>query len=176
MTTPPNPYAPPGSRVADAEPVSTGLKRRSILAMVIFTILTFGLYYRIWFIRRHAALNALNSPRTLLLWPFVLSIVIAVLNITVVASGLAEEPGFMDSAASMALSAAGVVSAILCIWQGFVVKDILQDHLTPDDPSSSMFTPQVQLSSLLTFFFQNFYLQYIINRDILSPSRTNRSS
>ena len=63
-----NPYAPPAAVVADPEP--TGLKRRSVLLMIVLMILTFGLYLSIWFLRRRKALNQLDSPRKLAWWPF----------------------------------------------------------------------------------------------------------
>ena|SRR2546423_7043122 len=49
----------------------TGLKRRSVVLMIVFAILTFSFYYPIWFLRRRTALNQLDSPRKLRLWPFV---------------------------------------------------------------------------------------------------------
>ena len=68
-----NPYAPPKAAIADLS--STGLKRRSVLLMIVFAVVTFGLYYPIWFLRRRAALNELDSPRKLPTWPFVVFIV-----------------------------------------------------------------------------------------------------
>lgn len=55
-----NPYAPPKAAVLDL-PSPTGLKQCSVLLMIVFTIVTFGLYYPTWFFRRRNALNALNS-------------------------------------------------------------------------------------------------------------------
>ena len=61
-----NPYAPPKVRVADPFPDSLGLKRRSLVVM-FFMIITFGLYYLIWWFRRRPGLNRLNSARKLAL-------------------------------------------------------------------------------------------------------------
>ena len=55
-----NPYAPPKAAVAD---LPTGLKQRRVWVMIVFTIVSSGLYYLIWFFRRRKALNALNSQR-----------------------------------------------------------------------------------------------------------------
>lgn len=54
------------------------------------------------------------------------------------------------------------------IWQCFVIKDIIEDHLAaPDDGTMpSMFVERVQLSGLATFFLSIFYLQYAINRHL----------
>src|SRR5215207_9681534 len=63
-----NPYAPPKAAVADVGSPA-GLKRRRVITMFVFVLLTFGIYYMVWFFRRRTALNQLNSPRKLQLWP-----------------------------------------------------------------------------------------------------------
>ena len=60
-----NPYAPPQANVADAPPDSHGLKQRRVIVMIVFMIISFGLYYPIWWFRRRAGLNRLKSPRKL---------------------------------------------------------------------------------------------------------------
>ena len=83
-----NPYAPPKAAVADVSP--TGLKRRSVILMILLTIVTFGLYVPIWFLRRRAALNRLDSPRKLRLWPFVIAVTWSVFDFIVgIAAGSA---------------------------------------------------------------------------------------
>src|SRR3954464_11422895 len=67
-----NPYAPPEAQVADAPRDSHGLKRRSVLLMIVFMIISFGFYYLFWWFRRRPGLNRLNSPRKLALWPLLL--------------------------------------------------------------------------------------------------------
>jgi hypothetical protein len=47
------------------------LKKRRVVTMLIFTAVTLGFYYPIWFLRRRAALNALDSPQKIAAWPFV---------------------------------------------------------------------------------------------------------
>jgi len=39
--------------------------------MIVLFILTLGLYYPVWFLRRRKALNILDSPKKLDRWPFV---------------------------------------------------------------------------------------------------------
>jgi len=65
-----NPYAPPKAAVADVS-ASTGLKKRRVITMFVFLIFTAGMYYMVWFFRRRAALNRLNSPKKLQLWPLI---------------------------------------------------------------------------------------------------------
>ncbi|MBY0496409.1 MAG: DUF4234 domain-containing protein [Cyanobacteria bacterium] len=64
-----NPYAPPKTRVVDHEPNEHGLKHRGVVVMIIFAIISFGIYYLVWWFRRRPGLNRLNSPRKLPLWP-----------------------------------------------------------------------------------------------------------
>lgn len=168
MTT--NPYAPPAVPVADFQPPATGLKRRRVVVMLLFTLVTFALYYPIWFLRRRQALNSLDSPRKLLLWPFALSVAVFVVDVSLgFALGVEQDAAIVLPDVAKALDSIGFVSGILILWQSFVTKDILQDHLQRDVESSSMFSSRRELSGLMTFFFGIFYLQHVINRDILSP-------
>src|SRR6478752_3172485 len=64
------------------------LKRRSLFAMIGFGILSFGLYFPLWFLRRRTALNALHSGRKLQLWPFSLAFAIQTVTIVMVFGGL----------------------------------------------------------------------------------------
>jgi hypothetical protein len=153
----------------------TGLKRRSVVLMIVLTILTFGLYYPIWFLRRRAALNRLNSPRKLRRWPFLISVAFFVLQFMVgIASGSAPPEQTIGAGATLFLNLFQLAVGILMIVQCFFTKDILEDHLVgpEDNVSPSMFVERVKLSGLMTFFFQIFYLQYVINRYIAGSQPT----
>jgi hypothetical protein len=162
-----NPYAPPKAAVADRVP--TGLKRRSVLLMIIFTIVSFGLYIPIWFFRRRAALNGLNSPRKVLLNPLVLFTSVNVINLIVAIAASPGTPEEMIGPIARILDLIQLVAGVLMLWQCFVIKDILQDHLTPvhENGVPLFASERVTLSGILTFFFSIFYLQHIINRDIV---------
>ena len=163
-----NPYAPPKAAVADpASP--TGLKQRRVLVMIVFTIVTFGLYYLIWFFRRRNALNALNSPRKVALWPLLLSIANLVVDFVLgIVSGDRRVEEAIGAMPAMFFTLVRFVTGVVMIWQCFVIKDIIEDHLSgPDDGTTpSIFVERVQLSGLATFFLSIFYLQYAINRDL----------
>src|SRR5207249_6887538 len=147
----------------------TGLKRRSIVLMIVLAIVTLGLYYPIWFLRRRDALNRLDSPRKLQRWPFLIFIAFFVLQFMVgLASGSAPRERTIGAEASLLLSLLQLAVEILMVVQCFFTKDILEDHLAgpEDNTSSSIFVDRVKLSALMTFFFQILYLQHIINRHI----------
>jgi hypothetical protein len=160
-----NPYAPPKSHVTDLS--SAGLKRRSVIVMIAFSILTLGLYFPIWFLRRRAALNRLDSPRKLQQWPFVLAIVWFVFQFLAgVAAGLSPSEQSLQARAPLLFLIVRLAVGILIVVQSFFVKDILEDHLAgPDDQAPRpLFADAVQLSGVMTFLFQIYYLQYAINR------------
>ena len=164
-----NPYAPPKAAIADLS--STGLKRRSVLLMIVFAVVTFGLYYPIWFLRRRAALNELDSPRKLPTWPFVVFIVWFVVQFMLgAAAASAPLEELFGEGAVLFLNVVQLAVGILMLVQSFVTKDILEDHLAGpgDQIPSGLLAETVKLSGVMTFLFQIFYLQYVINRHIAS--------
>jgi len=162
-----NPYAPPKAAVADLSP--TGLKRRSVILMLLLSIVTFGLYFPIWFLRRRAALNRLDSPRKLRLWPFVIAVTWFVFHLIVgIAAGSAPLGQAISERAALTLNLVRFTVGILMLVQSFYTKDILEDHLAGpgDELPNPLLVDTVKLSGVMTFFFQIFYLQYVINRYI----------
>ena len=166
-----NPYAPPKAQVADPEPNTHGLKRRSVVVMVVFTIITFGLYYLAWWFRRRGGLNRLNSEAKLPLWPLLLMLALYVVQFFL---GLTEDLGADDQAVRERAEVLGVIFQLLVgivmLVMTFRVKEMIEDHATPDLDSGPMFVEQVKLSGLMTFFFSIYYLQWAINRYIVGRS------
>jgi hypothetical protein len=147
-----------------------GLRRRSVLVVIVFQVVTFGLYLPIWFLRRRAALNRLDSPRTVEAWPFSLFLAVVMLQVVLELVATPEPVEQMiGDAGSLALTVMQLGVGLLMLVQCFKTKDILEDHLAgPGDAyPASAFANTVKLSWPMTFFFQIIYLQYVINRDIL---------
>lgn len=161
----------PTDHSTDARPVPpSGLKRRSVVLMIVLTIVSFGLYYPMWFLRRRAGLNQLDSPRKLPLWPFLIFSAWFVFQFAVrVAVGSAPPEQVIGGGGVLVLNLMQLAVAILIVVQCFAIKDILTDHLLGpgDSVSSPLFVDRVELSALKTFFFQAFYLQHVINRHIV---------
>ena len=167
-----NPYAPPKAAVAD-QPLTSAIKRRSVVVMILFTVLTFGLYPTIWFFRRRAALNELNSPRKLQLSPLVIFSTVVAIGIVVNVISVPDSPeNVIGTAPYLIFRLVQFGVWIMMVFQCFIIKDILEDHIAgPDDPTAPpLFVERVRLSGLATFFFNVFYLQYIINKYIAAPS------
>ena len=68
------------------------LHRSSVIVRLLLTVVTFGVYMPIWFLRRRVGLNDLDSPRKLQRWPFVLTIAFVTVQFAV-AFVFAARPG-----------------------------------------------------------------------------------
>ena len=168
-----NPYAPPKALVADRPDATRGLKRRSVFTMIGFTIITLGLYYPIWFLRRRAGLNRLDSPRKLAAWPPT-AFILVVVNFVLIDLTFGGTNGrAIGVGPALVLSVLRLFVGVLMLIQCFHIKSIVEDHLAgPADQPHALFVEHVQLSGLMTFFFTIFYLQYAINRHIVdAPER-----
>jgi len=142
--------------------------------MIVLFVMTFGFYYPIWFLRRRGALNRLDSQRNLRLWPFLAWFALFAVELIVgLAAGSAPNEEIIGAGGSAVLNLSQIAVGILMAVQCFITKDILEDHLIgPEDHvSASPFAGPVKLSGLKTFFLQIFYLQWVINRDIVASQR-----
>lgn len=160
-------------------PNSRGLWRRNIVLMIVLTLVSFGLYYPFWFLRRRAALNGLDAPRKLPLWPFLIILAYSVMNLgEVIAFGDVPDVQTLGAGGALLLLLVRLAVGVLIIVQCFLIKDILEDHLAgPEDQvPSPLLSNRVQLSGLLTFLFGIFYLQHIINREIVDPANSTSAS
>jgi hypothetical protein len=157
------------------------LKRRNLLVMILLIIVTLGIYYPVWFLRRRTALNRLDSPRKLTLWPFLVCLAFFVMQFILgFATGAAPLEETIGSGGSLLLSVIQLGVGVLMLVQCFGIKDILEDHLAGpgDQVSSALLSGRVELSGVMTFLFTIFYLQHVINRDIVAPraAAANESS
>ena len=166
-----NPYSPPQAKVADPPPTSHGLKRRSVLVMVVFMIITLGLYYPVWWFRRRPGLNRLNSPKKLAAWPLLLMTALWVFQFGLgLVEGLRPGEEIIGAGGRLLMSLVQLAVGILMIVQAFKIKDMIEDHGSPEVESGPMFVDHVQLSGLMTFFFSIFYLQWAINRYVVGTT------
>lgn len=166
-----SPYAPPTAHVADVPADSHGLKRRSVLLMIVFVIITFGIYYPVWWFRRRPGLNRLNSPEKLALWPLLL-----MAGMFVIQFGLAFAAAGRPLADLIGETGVGIELVfrlgvgVVMVIQAFKIKGIIEDHATPEAEAGSMLVERVTLSGLMTFFFSIFYLQWAINRYVVGSA------
>ena len=167
-------YAAPTATVSldsgSADGAPAVLKRRSVLLMIVFTFVTLGLYPVIWLMRRRQGLNALDSPRKLSPWPPRLILVAVLLGPLVVAMLGAFIGDSRDIVQGLLmLNRLGV--GIALIVEFFAVRRILEDHLSTPREAGDIAIGGRSISGAMTFFFSAYYLQYIINRDIVPAHR-----
>lgn len=162
----PNPYAPP--RTLDAPTTdATSLhvsdyrgQRRSVLLCIVLAVVTFGFYPAIWLLRRQAFLQRLNaSKKPIVAYPYVY----IVLNVISFVLGFTGEDG------SPVEKFVSVLAGSALVLADFRVASILSsDFARTGRPLS--------VSSVATFFFGTFYLQYKINQAAEIPARVPKSS
>jgi len=149
----------------------SSLKKVPVILTVVYTFITCGIYYPVWFLTRLKGLNALNSPVKLDKKIFILITVIfslALLEglVSGIVTGMSQAP--IDSGCtleSLKCNPADMIAFIMSmvayagiIFESFKVKKILLDHYEVHLGRA------VSFSTLMIFLFQNWYLQYKINR------------
>jgi hypothetical protein len=159
--------------VADApvaEPEAK-FKKTSVVAVILLSFITGGIYFPIWFLSRREAINRLRSPEGIG-WaaPFVAAVAFSVGLCAALASGFAGAIGLREAVGELLASSRvlALVGGLLILLECFRVRRILLDHLHTQ--SSGSFSSSVALdrdtsfSGVATFFFGIYYLQYKINR------------
>ncbi len=137
------------------------IKRTSVLLVILFVIITAGIYYPAWFLTRRKALNKLNSKRKLGSGVFIVAIVLFSASLLFeFAAGGAEFVEAVELMETLDLinDLLNSIAAIILIIQCFAVKNILSDHFSLEWKAGA------SMSGIATFFLQLFYLQYRINR------------
>lgn len=110
-----------------------------MIRVIVSVLVTFGYFYPIWFLRRRAALNQLDSPRKLSAWPFLLVLTfMTIRDVMTVAYSIETQPDW--------LALVELPLMLLLIVQASFVRDILENasiDATEDpalQPSSSRAT------------------------------------
>ena len=137
--------------------------------MIVLVVVTLGFYHPVWFLRRRAALNHLDSPVKLALWPLVV-IWSFCCSWSSSASRPEDVPAEERYGLDLTFSLGRLAVGILVVVQAFRVKRILEDHLAGpgDTVLREIGQEPVMLSGLLTFFLSIFYLQHVINHYVLN--------
>lgn len=145
-------------------------RRRSILQMIVFTVLSGGIYYPFWFLSRRSALNGLTTSehlgRTSCRVPLALGLLMFLLAVD------AERANTFDTLYIVTRFALAISLLSLSVR----VKWILESYLHSTIPNEGVFsgiTPtKADLSGALTVLFSIFYLQHVINTRILTVAES----
>jgi len=162
-----NPYAPPaepaGAAKAFSEAIDDGpndfeSERRPWLLCMVLTFVTLGFYPSIWLLRRRPFLDRQDADTQLGTLLPIVTIVLSAVSIIVVFGGQ-EAAGL-----SRLFSLAGGITALIA---NFRVLAILRTV-------SSRTGRFLGFSTMGTFFFGIYYLQYKINQMADTPARAER--
>ncbi len=146
----------------------TGLKMQSftldkmpVVKLIVLTVITGGVYTAYWFIKRLEIFNSFRSEHKFGQGIFGFIIAGCIVNITIVFY-LAFAGAGLDQTFTLRLlntsNILGFAVNIVVLIQTFKLRRVLIDHYV------GHLGREVELSWILTFLFQIFYLQFKINR------------
>ena len=132
--------------------MDTQLEKKNVLLMIFLTIITYGIYIPVWFLKRKNAFNNLNSKEKISNGPIIFVLVIFVISaILLIPSVL-----FMETEIGTMVdgidSIINLVGGITILVMSFKVRRIMNEHY------------KTKLSGVATLFFTFLYLQYKVNR------------
>jgi hypothetical protein len=158
-----NPYAPPATPVEppvderDATLSSYEDERRSVLLLVMLSILTLGIYPVVWYLRRTRFLDSLDADKRVGVLPWI------ALGLAVLLFGVAAARAEEGAVRAVQL-ASGITSLVLA----FRVAHILRSDLARSGRGL------IRVSSAGVFFFGCLYLQHVMNQAAATPARRPR--
>ena len=137
------------------------LKKSSVILIMFLMVITAGIYYPVWFLKRRNAINNLQSNEKLSSGVFIFAIVLLSISLLLAfISGMSEGLGDMDTARGTDAfsNILGLVAVITLLVQCFKVRRIFNEHF------NVYLKRDISFSGVATWFFQIYYLQYKINR------------
>ena len=165
----------PGVPADSPAPAAPQLERANVALLVVLTVLTLGLYYPIWFMRRRSGINDLRSGEKLGLGVFVLVFVLWLADLVLnFGKDYLNVPGVHPGLGWLASFDGGttLVIGVLLLIQAFKVGRILEAHTAGSSAepfaNSISLAQGSSLSRVATFFFGIFYLQLKINEMVES--------
>lgn len=131
------------------------LKKMSVILLIFLMVITFGIYYPVWFLTRRSGINNLQSKEKLGSGVFVFAIVVFSINLVFAfVSGVIEGLGEIYAFSGILAFVAGIILLAQC----FEVRRIFNEHY------NEHLQRGISFSVGAIFFFQIYYLQYKINR------------
>jgi hypothetical protein len=157
MHTSPSPRSIP--HVSPLPPVSPEAIKMNVLLLGLLLVVTFGIYSGVWFLKGKAYLNTLRSAKRIGPAP-VFYIVMSSLALAFSCTGGAVETSDPDAAAGFYgfYLLAALLATITQLVLSFRVRRMLDEHF------NIYLGKGIKFSKVLTFFFNNLYLQYKLNR------------
>jgi Domain of unknown function (DUF4234) len=137
------------------------LRRRSVVVTILLTLVTFGYYIPVWYLRRRKGFNALESPTKLgLHGPIMLLVLMALWDLL--------PHGTM--AQGIVVLAWCATSLAVAIKARLILDDHLQAAINQVAPRTTALRFDAGPSRLMTLLFGIYYLQYQINQCVESAT------
>lgn len=163
-----NPYAPPVDALVDRGEMMpfTGdgeisdyeIERRPVVLCIVFSFITLGLYPSIWLLQRRPFLDSLQRKQDL---GVALPIITLAMNVLAFALAFAGK----DAAAIRP------IFSLVAIITGLLANFRVLNTLRTDSARTGRF---LEFSTIRTFFFGIYYLQYKINQLADLPARVEK--
>ncbi|MDH4179901.1 MAG: DUF4234 domain-containing protein [Armatimonadota bacterium] len=131
----------------------------SVPLLVLLVMITFGIYGPVWFLKRLAAFNSLQSREKFGAGVFVFVIVVFSISLLLafISGAIADVDGGptpLDAVIRLLDLVAGITMLVQC----FKARRVIHDHYR------GVLQRDVQISGVALFFFHEWCLQYVINR------------
>jgi len=151
-----------GSHDRDISLTGPELGRTNVLFLIFLTVITLGVYYPIWFLRKKDALNKLQAKEKLGSGLFIFITIVQIPTIFIgftigFLEGFTGEEG-IGKGFDLLTKLLSLAVGIIFLAKSLKVRRILKGHFGGHLGYGISFSP------LATFFFQIYYLQYKINR------------
>lgn len=145
-------------------------KKINVVWLIILTVITFGLYIPLWFLRQREAINNLHSPEKLSKNTFIVIFWLSIISL--VASfmpGVLKAMGYISNTTDIELlvKLINLVPPVALLFQIFKVRRIFIDHF------NDYVKKDIWVSGLLSFIFYIYYFQYLINQHLVSKHSGN---
>lgn len=139
------------------------MKKIPIILMILFFIITVGLYLPYWYISRSKILNQFNSSKKINTAPLIITSILIAIDLTITyvpqAVLLLNQYILSDNLSMNLLELAIQLSYTIILYiQAFKIRDIILEHFDNSDDMG------IDISWGGVFGFREFYLQYKINR------------
>lgn len=137
------------------------LQKKNVLLVLLLVFVTGGIYAPVWFLKQRGAINDLNSNESLNDLPFIITIMLCAVSLTLTISLRFIMDPALNKSVELTTSLLNCVGGIIILVMSFKVRRILYQHF------------HEQSSAAGTFFFTIYYLQYKINKYLEAGSIKN---
>lgn len=134
------------------------LRKKSVLLIILLTLITYGIYQPIWFLKQKNAINNLKSKEKLTNTLFILVIILYAVSALFLFIYLFPYDTTSPLVIELIDNLINLTGAIIILVMSFKVRRILHQYF------NVVLKRNIKFSKIYTFLFGIYYLQYKINR------------